>query len=142
MSSRPQLGVLLAVLLQSTSALAADLVVKVSGIRSDSGEIGCALYSTADGFPMEASRAVVEWQPAKQGGVECRFTGLRRGIYAVAVSHDLNGNHRTDTNVFGFPTEDWGVSNNVRPSLRPPRFDEAQVGIGERNVEIQVKVGS
>ncbi|HUM12246.1 MAG TPA: DUF2141 domain-containing protein [Myxococcaceae bacterium] len=123
------------------SARAAELVVKVTGVASDAGEIGCALYAGPEGFPLDRARAVAgQWQPAKQGVVECRFPGLKRGVYAVAVSHDLNGNRRTDTNFLGMPTEDWGVSNNVRPSLRPPTFDEAQVGVGERDVEIQIKV--
>lgn len=125
----------------ASSAWAADLVVKVTGIRSEVGEIGCALYSGPDGFPMEPTKAVmVQRHAARPGEVECRFTGLKRGVYAVAVSHDLNGNQRTDTNFLGMPTEDWGVSNNVRPSLRPPKFDEAQVGIGAADLEIQIKV--
>ena len=38
------------------------------------------------------------------------------------------------------PKEAWGVSNNVRPRLRAPRFDVAvlEVGTGETLVEIQV----
>jgi uncharacterized protein (DUF2141 family) len=36
--------------------------------------------------------------------------------------------------------DDWGVSNNVRHSLRPPTFDEAQVGGGTRDLEIEIKV--
>ncbi len=123
------------------SARAAELVVKVTGVTSDAGEIGCALYAGPEGFPLDLAMAVAgQWHPARQGGVQCRFPGLKRGIYAVAVSHDLNGNRRTDMNFLGIPTEDWGVSNNVRPSLRPPKFDEAQVGVGERDVKIQIKV--
>jgi len=128
-------------LLAVSSARAADLVVKVGGIRSSSGEIGCALYASPDGFPMEQKGASVQWQPAREDGVVCRFPGLQRGTYAMAVVHDLNGNHRTDTNLLGMPTEDWGVSNNVRHSLRAPSFDEAQVGIGQRDVEIEIRVG-
>jgi uncharacterized protein (DUF2141 family) len=34
----------------------------------------------------------------------------------------------------------WGVSNNLHPSLRAPKFDEAQVGIGQKDMEIQVRI--
>jgi uncharacterized protein (DUF2141 family) len=125
-SSRFLLATLL-VLLGPGAAHAADLVVKVTGIRSDTGEVGCALYARPDGFPLE-SGTTGQWHPARKDGVECRFPGLKRGVYAVAVVHDTNGNHRTD--LLGIPTEDWGVSNNVHPSLRAPTFDEAQVGSG------------
>ncbi len=140
MTQRALAGLALALVAGAGSARAADLVVKVVGIRSGTGEIGCALFRAPDGFPMDPAQAVVQWQPARPGELECRFNGLKRGVYAVAVSHDLNGNHRTDTNFLGIPTEDWGVSNNVRPSLRPPKFDEAQVGVGERDLEIQIRV--
>ena len=36
--------------------------------------------------------------------------------------------------------EDWGVSNNVRHSLRRPTFDGAQVGVGSRDLKFEVKV--
>ncbi len=37
----------------------------------------------------------------------------------------------TDTPFPGIPREAWGVSNDVRPTLRPPRFDEAVFEIRE-----------
>lgn len=72
--------------------------------------------------------------------VECRFKDVAPGPFAVAVSVDWNGNRKTDKNLFGIPTEPWGVSNNVRPSLRPPRFDEASGTMPEGDLRIEVKV--
>ncbi len=108
------------------SLWASDLVVTISGVTSGKGEIGCALYRDPAGFPMDASKATSVRIKAKTGTVECKFTGLGPGSYALAVSHDLNSNRKTDTNFVGMPKEDWGVSNNVRPRLRAPRFDEAR----------------
>lgn len=119
-----------AALFASCPAWASDLVVEVSGIRSNAGEVGCALFSGPAGFPLDPGRALQQrWQPAKASTTTCRFEGLRPGNYAVAVTHDLNGNHRTDTNFLGIPNEDWGVSKNVRPTLRAPRFDEAAFAV-------------
>ena len=112
-------------------ASAAEITVSIVGIEADGGEIGCALYSGHAGFPMDDSSARVQWQDARRSGVECRFDGLVPGSYAVAVSHDFNGNKRTDTNFIGIPTEPWGVSNNVRPTLRAPSFDEAALELGQ-----------
>ncbi len=104
---------------------AAELVVRIGGLAAADGQVGCALFATSEGFPTDSGRAQQLWQPARAGGVSCRFDGLAAGRYAVAVSHDLNGNRRVDTNFLGIPTEGWGVSNNVRPALRAPRFEEA-----------------
>lgn len=131
----------LAIAAPAAAALAGELVVKVGDIPSAEGEVGCALFAGEAGFPTGAS-AVQEWTKADPAGVTCRFTGLETGDYAVAVSHDLNGNRITDTNFLGIPREDWGVSNNVRPTLRAPRFDEAKIRVvADRATEIDVSLG-
>jgi len=125
-----------------STARAGEVVVQVGAIRSDTGEIGCARFSSAKGFPLDTGAAKLEWHRAQRSGVECRFTGLQTGTYAVAVSRDLNGNHRTDTKLFGIPTEDWGVSNKVRHRMRAPSFQEAAFPVPEgKTIRIQVEVG-
>lgn len=121
---RPALFFLLLFQLQ-----ASDLLVTVQGVASDQGQIGCALFADPAGFPMDSAKASAVWIKAKPGSVECRFSNLPAGPYALAVSHDRNGNRKTDTNFVGMPKEDWAVSNNVRPRLRAPRFDEARFEI-------------
>ena len=124
-----------------TDALAADIVINVSGISEARGSIGCALFPDGRGFPMDNSGARAVWLPADPRGVSCRYADLPDGTYAVSVSHDLNGNRRTDTNFLGMPTEAWGVSNNARPTMRPPRFDEAAFKIdGGRSVTLDVRL--
>jgi uncharacterized protein (DUF2141 family) len=123
-------------------AQGAELRVAVTGARSAAGQIGCALYRGEAEFPMDPTHAVQLWQPADPHGVLCRFDGLRPGSYAIAVSHDLNGNRRTDTNLLGLPTEDWGVSNNARPAWRAPRFAAAVVQVPEgAPTTIEVRFG-
>ena len=51
------------------------------------------------------------------------------GLYAIAVYHDANANGKMDTNFLHIPKEGYGVSNDARPRLRPPRFAEAQVRV-------------
>ncbi len=119
-----------------------ELVVKISGAKSAQGEIGCALFSNSTGFPTENPGLPTLWQKANPEGVICRFAGIKPGPHALAASHDLNGNRRTDTNLVGMPKEDWGVSNNVRPSLRAPTFEEARFEVAPTGVTtIEVKLG-
>lgn len=123
------------------AATATDLVVNITGIAEAGGAIGCALFPDNRGFPMDNTGAKVLWLQADPKGVSCRYPGLPDGVYAVSVSHDMNGNRRTDTNFLGIPTEAWGVSNNVRPSLRTPRFDEAAFQVsGGGSVAVDVRV--
>jgi uncharacterized protein (DUF2141 family) len=119
---------------------ATDLVVNVTGIAPPLGEVGCSLYSRAAGFPMDSSKARQQWQSAQTGEVSCRFAEIAEGRYAVTIGHDVNGNRRVDTNFIGLPTEQWGVSNNVRPSLRAPRFTEAVFVVPPNSTEYVVTI--
>ncbi|MEM9997821.1 MAG: DUF2141 domain-containing protein [Bacteroidota bacterium] len=108
------------------AAATGTIVVSVSGVTSDEGEVGCALFDQADAFPMNREAALrTQGHAADPAGVTCRFEGVAPGTYAIAVAHDRNENGETDTNFLGIPKEDWGVSNGARPNMRAPRFDEA-----------------
>ena len=119
------LASVLALAMSASPARAAEVIIAVSGVGSPDGEIDCALFSGPSGFPREVAGARQQAQPPKQDGVVCRFDNLKPGRYAAAVLHDMNGNRRLDTNLVGLPTEDWGVSNNIRHTLSPPTFEEA-----------------
>ncbi len=121
---------------------AADLVIRITGISEPLGEVGCALYANATGFPMDRATARGQWRPADAGGVTCRFPDVPEGTYAVSIVHDRNGNKRVDRNFVGMPTEQWGVSNNARPRMRAPTFEEARftVAAGASDVVIDITV--
>lgn len=126
--------------LTALCALAQELTVRVSGIAEARGEIGCALHASGASFPTGQAGARIVWIKATAPEVRCRFPDVGAGSYAVAISHDLNGNRRTDTNFLGMPTEAWGVSNNVRPSLRAPRFEEARFETDGSTQTISVRI--
>ena len=139
-----RLALLLATLTATGPAAAAayDLRVLVTGIESDQGEIACTLYDQGKGFPLDAERAVATKRyAAVPGMLTCTFTDVPPGRYAVAASHDENGNQKIDANVFGFIKEPWGVSNNVRPESRSPRFLEASVSMSpDRSLDLEVAI--
>lgn len=132
--------ILVATIFISNPVMGAELLVRVTAPSAMSGEIGCSLFSAPETFPLKPDQAISQWQPAAPER-ECRFKNIAPGQYAIAVSHDRNGNRRLDENFFGIPTEAWGVSRNVRPSLRAPRFDEAAVSVATEGVtEISIEV--
>lgn len=118
-------------ILQSPSVLpqhaSEDVIhIDVEGLRSDRGQVMCALYSSADGFPKDAGkmRAHAQSEALGRHGV-CDFTGVQPGTYAVAVFHDENSNGKLDTNFMGIPREGTGASNNAKGHLGPPKFGDA-----------------
>jgi uncharacterized protein (DUF2141 family) len=72
-------------------------------------------------------------------GFSGHYKDLKKGSYAIAASHDPNRNRITDTNFVGLPSEDWGVSNNIRPSLGTPTFEEAKFDvISDKTIEVRL----
>jgi len=117
------------------------LTVVVTGVTTEGGTIGAALYSTADGFPGQTAKAAkLTVQPRTAPVDSFVFHSLAPGRYAVSVYQDLNGNGKLDTNLFGSPKEPWGTTANVRPRLRAPRFEEGTLKLtGSTRVEVRVE---
>ena len=111
------------------------LIVTVSNVRNPKGQLRCALFITADGFPgpSRLMRGQLN-QPAAKGALTCTFEKLPAGAYAVSVLHDEDDDGELDTGLFGMPTEGYGVSNNHVPAMSSPTFKEALLTVadGER----------
>jgi uncharacterized protein (DUF2141 family) len=133
----------IACLLAAAPAVAAanDLRVLVTGIESDRGEIACTLFDAGKGFPLDAEKAVeTKRYAAVPGMLTCTFSDVPAGRYAVFAVHDENGNRKIDGNMFGYK-EPWGVSNNVRPDNRAPRFVESSVRMApDRSLDLEVAI--
>jgi uncharacterized protein (DUF2141 family) len=139
--------ILIALLCGTSASHAAELVVNVRGIKSSEGFVGCALFTSAQAelFPLDVSKATTNRQaanPDANGHMRCEFLGLAAGTYAISAAHDINGNGKTDRNFVGLPTEPWAVSNNIRPTLRAPKFAEASFALADgevKQIELQLK---
>jgi uncharacterized protein (DUF2141 family) len=51
---------------------------------------------------------------------------LAPGEWAVALTQDTNDNEKFDKNFLGIPTEPYAFSNNVRPRMSAPTFQECK----------------
>jgi uncharacterized protein (DUF2141 family) len=134
----PRLALAWAAIWLAAPAWAASVVVTVSDVKGDQGFVGCALFAAAAAaqFPLDVSRAVTQRTAAQPGRIRCEFLDVAPGSYAVSAAHDINGNGKTDRNFVGLPTEPWAVSNQVRPLLRAPRFDEAAFTVAADEVKV------
>ena len=59
--------------------------------------------------------------------------------YGVCIYHDENNNDKCDKNFFGIPTEGYGFSNNKKPVLSIPSFEECSVNLtSDKSISIKV----
>ena len=118
------------------------LNLTVENILKPKGNIMIAVFEGADNF-LKDDKAVVSkiGLVEKTGSFDVIFPNLPFGEYSIAVYHDVNGNQKLDTNLFGVPTEPYGFSNNARSKWGAPKYDVArfQLNDSEKKMVIQVK---
>jgi uncharacterized protein (DUF2141 family) len=79
-------------------------------------------------------------KPIQNNEVRFEAGSLKEEYYAIEVFHDENNNQKMDTALLGYPTEAWGVSNNVRPKFRAPAMSEMLINVVKnKTVTIIVK---
>ena len=113
--------------------------VDVVGLRNSKGQVFCALYSSAEGFPKDTQKAIRrDTSSISERKASCEFSGIEPGTYAASVFHDENSNGKLDTNFLGIPREGVGASNDARGHMGPPKFDAAhfQFSGGRLNLKI------
>jgi uncharacterized protein (DUF2141 family) len=104
-----------------------SIKVLVVGIHSNDGEVDCALFGSADGFPGVSSKAGrTAKSKIEKGQAVCMFAGVAPGEYAVSVFHDENSNGKLDRDFMGMPKEGVGASNDAAGHFGPPKYDDAR----------------
>lgn len=114
-------------LLSSGSALgeepaALNVIRFKTSTRNDTGRVRCGIFAER-GWLKQPVRSAV----AKIHGkvAQCVFEGLPRGTYGISAFHDENTNGRLDTNLIGYPTEEYCASRNARNAFSAPSFSDA-----------------
>ncbi|HZU84974.1 MAG TPA: DUF2141 domain-containing protein [Polyangiaceae bacterium] len=135
-------------LLLAPSASIADtprtgvLTVRLSRLRSNSGQVGCTLYDSPRGFPTDSSAALQRrWCAIDSGASTCSFDPIPAGTYAVACFHDENANGKLDTGLFGIPREGTVASNQARGFMGPPSFDKARFAFPGVASTLELRMG-
>lgn len=102
------------------------VTVVVSSLVSTTSTVKLFFYNTREGFLKSGKWA---FSKAVKPEGKSQFTlpvELPPGEWAVAITQDLNNNNKIDKNFLGIPTEPYAFSNNIRPTIAAPKFDECK----------------
>src|SRR5690348_1247250 len=128
--------------LSQSKPVEANLIhVDIEGLRSDRGQVICALFSSPAGFPKRSDKATaLAKSEISHAHAACDFQGIPSGTYAVSVFHDENSNDKLDTDFVGIPREGVGASNNAKGHFGPPKFSAAafQYSAGRYDLTITI----
>lgn len=122
------------------AARATDLTVTINGTRNANGSVATGIFNNEGSFPKPVSAFASFRIKATQGHVSFTVHNLPAGRYAVTAYHDENDNGKLDADVTGLPTEGYGVSNDARETLSPPRWDKASFEVGEQTKLVTVNI--
>jgi len=105
--------------------------VKVTDLRSNEGKVGITVFDSPDGFPGDDENAIFrEYFDINDQTTVAEIT-IPPGKYAIAVYHDEDENGDLKTNFIGMPKEGTGSSNNPKPRMGPPKYEDCEFDAGE-----------
>ena len=101
------------------------LVISLSNIRNNDGYIYIFIYSYENQYPYEPYKHYkVKKQNVKNGLLTARISNLDlKNEYAISLFDDENNNEDLDR-WLGIPHEGYGFSNNVKPFLSLPKYND------------------
>ena len=123
---------------QTFSQQTCKLTVVVTGVRKISGYMEISLYNNPASFPKENKEFMTRRVPVTSRHVKAEFL-VPCGTYAIALYHDENGNGQCDMNFMGVPVEPFAFSNNVKPRIHAPSFDQCKFTT-QADTKIRIKL--
>lgn len=117
----------------------ASLVVSVTGLRNQKGNVLVCLTGNAKAFPDCSKDPAAHKRTVRAAAAgSISFAGIAPGTYALSLIHDENGNGKLDTSL-AIPREGFGFSRNPRIAFGPPKFASAAFTLSG-NAEQTVKM--
>ena len=116
------------------------LSITVRNIKGGTGSIEVGIFNNRDYFLEEGFEAYTLSLPLEKSSDTITFSIIvKKGEYAVSLFHDVNGDGVCNLNFIGYPLEPFGFSNNVRPLISKPSYNNCIVNLLEdTNIEIKL----
>ncbi|HLZ66303.1 MAG TPA: DUF2141 domain-containing protein [Aliidongia sp.] len=132
------LAAVIAVAFGAAPAMAAEVTVTVDQIHSAEGKVYVTLWGSADTWLDDQKSLQNIGLPAANGAVTFTLHDVAPGQYAIATFHDENADGEMDFNFFGYPTEGYAFSRDVRPFLSAPSFESCAFTVGIDDVALTI----
>ena len=117
------------------------LTIEITNIRFEKGWIRLGLYTHPEQFPVNPSRTYDFNKTSLKGGMmEIFLDDILPGTYVISILDDVNGNNQMDYKLFKIPREGFGFSNNMKPALKHPRFEQCSFQVPEGPSRIRIEM--
>ncbi len=116
-----------------------SIQLAVTHIESLQGQIMVGLFNQSKGFPdgeYMFRQIIVD---VESETTTIAIEDLAPGEYAIALLHDENYDGACNFNLLGLPIEGYGFSNNIKPFLKSPSFEQTKFLV-KGNTELTIKL--
>lgn len=110
------------------------LTIKISNIEKVKGEIKIGVFNTHTNFLKEGSAIKNYTLKVEKNTAVIIITDLPKGEYAISMYHDENSDNECNRNFIGIPKEAYGFSNNIRPRMSAPKYDDCKFLFSENKI--------
>lgn len=122
---------------------AQNIEVKITGIRSEKGQIVLTIYTDEESYREEIPQMtkIIDKNGIKEGTMTV-LLDLEAGIYGLGLIDDENRNGEMDFKFIRVTKEGFGFSNFYLTKLRKPSFDDFKFEVKEghkQKVEMKIK---
>lgn len=116
-----------------------SLTVNISNIKAKSGYIVIGLFNSAADYLKTGKQYKQQKIAVRDNIMQYTFNNLPVGDYSVALYHDENGDNQCNKNMLGIPKEHYGFSNNIKPVLSAPSFNQTKIAL-DRSKSIMINL--
>jgi uncharacterized protein (DUF2141 family) len=124
LASGSAVGQSLAARLARPAPEARSVTFVVRNLRNDQGRVMGALFDRPERWVREGEEVATCRAEIRGRRARCVMQ-VRPGRYAFAFAHDEDADGQFDRDFLGLPSEGYGFSNDVRPSLSLPSWHSA-----------------
>ncbi|MDR2084993.1 MAG: DUF2141 domain-containing protein [Bacteroidales bacterium] len=115
-----------------------NIDINITGIDEIKGQIVVLVFDNPDNFPKDQKLAKFFNFPVTSKEMTVCVKDLQVQNYAIFIYHDKDNNGKCNQNFIGMPTEKIGFSNNIRPKLKAPKFNEAKVDTETNEISVEL----
>ncbi len=101
------------------------LTVTIGNLKSPDAPVIVSFYTPQNKFLDLYDQKKYQFKP-KNGKLSEKITDLPYGVYAIAIFEDLDSDGKIGKNMLGIPTEPYAFSQNYKPKVHAPSFDDCK----------------
>ena len=102
------------------------LRVIISNLKSPDAPVELSIYGLDNKFPAKDGQKKKLRLKPRNGKAMAEISDLAYGDFAVALYQDVDSDGEINKNSFGIPTEPYAFSNNFRPIVKAPSFEDCK----------------